>query len=293
MAKYYSVEKAKYGGVTGTIQPFTLKLNDVNIPTESLWKKYLPSGFLRCDGSIFRASLYPKLAEIIGTGQECKFAKDPTTLLDNQFQLPDLGSKYVRCANSSGGYLNIRLDQDGITSKVGAETVVNSLVGNKAKIRYSGFFEILRKDTAFNGNPLFRTNTGNTFNASISEDAFQAHGHNADVGVLTYLGKWSDSRFEEFAGGGRGGNDAQTEGSNNLVSINPPDEASYNVNHTHQINIPNSTTLRQNTTFKYSYESTLISADGLESEIDITTSSVKKLDSAISPYILVEYIIKI
>jgi hypothetical protein len=293
MAKYYTVEKAKYGGVTGTIQPFTLKLDDVNIPTEALWQRYVPAGFLRCDGSIYSASLFPGLAEIIGTGQNCKFARDVSKLTDTQFQLPDLGSKYVRCSNSTGAYLNTTLEQDPTVSKVGAETVVESLIGDTATIRYSGYFEVLGDIEDFGGNPLYRTSTGNTLNASLSEDAFQAHGHNADVGVLTYLGKWTDSNFVEFAGGGRGGNDAQTEGSNNLVTIDAPEGASYNVNHTHQITLPSSTTLKGNTTFKYQYFNTQISADGLESEINITTENVQKLDSAISPYILVEYIIKI
>ena len=99
MAKYYTKEKAKYGGITGLIMPFMVKLPDVNIPDQSTWRTLLPAGYLRCDGSILSDEVYPGLAAILGTGRNSKFAKDPEILTDTQFQLPDLGSKYVRCAN--------------------------------------------------------------------------------------------------------------------------------------------------------------------------------------------------
>lgn len=293
MAKYYSSEKAKYGGITGTIQPFTVRLPDVNIPSESNWRTYLPAGFLRCDGSIYNADLYPNLSAVLGTGRNSKFAKNPDDLLDNQFQLPDLGSKYIRCSNSTGEYLNVTLDQDPTISKVGAETVVSSLVGNTTTIRYGGYFEVIGQSNNFGGNPLYQTTDGFSLDSSLSEDFFQAHGHNADVGVFTYLGQWTDSRFIEQIGGGRGGNDGQTEGSNVLTTIDAPEDSSFNVSHNHQIDVPSSAELKLNTTFNYQFFNTQVSAEGLESTVVLTTENVKKLDEAISPYILVEYIIKI
>jgi hypothetical protein len=293
MAKYYTVEKAKYGGVVGTIQPFTIRLPDVNIPSQGDWRKYLPAGFLRCDGSILNKSLYPNLAAVLGVGQASKFAKNPTELTDNQFQLPDLGSKYIRCSNSTGQYLNLTLDQDPGTLRVGAETVVSSLVGSTTKIRYGGNFEVLGQSNNFGGNPLYQTSNGFTFNSPLTEDNFQAHGHNADVGVFTYLGKWTDSQFLQFGGGGRGGNDSQTEGSNNLVTVESPEGASFTVDHNHEIQLPSAAQLRQNTTFRYQFFNTVVPADGLESTVTITTQNVRKLDTAVSPYIMVEYIIKI
>jgi hypothetical protein len=292
MAKYYTREKAKYGGITGIIMPFMVKLPDVNIPDQSTWRTLLPAGYLRCDGSILSAEVYPGLAAILGTGTNCKFAKDPEILTNLQFQLPDLGSKYVRCANSTGQYLDLTLEQDSTVTKVGAETVVQSLVGNSTTIRYGGNFEIIGQETAFGGNPLYVTSTGNVLNSPLTEENFQAHGHDADVGVFTYLGKWVDTSFSAVAGS-RGANDSQTEGSNNSVVIDGPEGASFIVNHTHGINLPKSTELKDNTTFKYQYFNTQISPDGLESEIIITTENVKKLDTAISPYMLVEFIIKI
>jgi microcystin-dependent protein len=293
MAKYYTREKAKFGGITGLIMPFMIKLPDVNIPDQAEWKQFLPAGYLRCDGSILSADVYPELAAVLGTGRNCKFAKDPDVLNDNQFQLPDLGSKYIRCANSSGQYLNTTLDQDQETLKVGAETIVQSLVGDSVTIRYGGNFTVIGDEFNFGGNPLYTTSTGNTLNSPLSEENFQAHGHDADVGVFTYLGNWVDSNFNLFTGGGKGANDAQTEGSNVTVTIQPPDNAPFTVNHTHGIQLPSSRDLKDNTSFKYQFFEAPIAADGLESEVIITTENVKKLDSAISPYMLVEFIIKI
>ena len=297
MAKYYTEEKAKYGGVTGTIQPFTIQLPDINIPSESDWRKYLPAGFLRCDGSILTTDQYPALASILGVGRNSKFAKNPTELEGDQFQLPDLGSKYIRCSNSSGQYLNVYLEQDPTIARVGAETKIQSLVGDQTTVRYGGFFEVIGQTIQFGGNPLYRTSTGYTLNSSLTEDNFQAHSHQAEVGVFSYLGKWQDSAFIPFSGGGRGGNDAQTEGSNNLVTIDGPEESSFNVSHNHQVNLPDTAELKESAQdptsgLRYQYINTQVAADGLESNVVITTENVLKLDTAISPYIMVEYIIK-
>jgi hypothetical protein len=292
MAKYYTKEKAKYGGITGIIMPFMVKLPDVNIPDQSTWKTLLPAGYLRCDGSILSADVYPGLAAILGTGQNSKFAKNPDILTSNQFQLPDLGSKYIRCANSTGQYLNLTLDQDPSITKVGAETIVQSLVGDSVTIRYGGSFEVIGQENSFGGNPLYKTSTGFVLNSPLTEENFQAHGHDADVGVFTYLGNWTDTSYVQNRGS-RGGNDSQTEGSNNVIAIDGPEGSTFTINHTHGINLPGSTELKDNTTLKYQFFNTDIPADGIESEVIITTENVKKLDTAISPYMLVEFIIKI
>lgn len=290
MTVYYSKQKAKFGGVTGTIIPYPIAL------TNDVQKNFLPAGFLKCDGSILKASVYPALASTIGIGSNCRFAKDPNDIADDEIQLPDLGSKYIRSSSSSGQYLNVTLEQDPTISKVGTEVEVISLVGDSTEISYSGYFEVLgQNNLKFIGTPIFETDTGFTLSDSLNEENFQSHGHYADVGVFTYLGKWSDNVFVE--GYARGGNEAQTEGSNNLVQIDPPDQASTTVSHNHRINLPGSTELKANNSLSYSFSnvggSLQFPADGLRSEIIITTSNVKKLDDVISPYILVEYLIKI
>lgn len=290
MTVYYSKQKAKFGGVTGTIIPYPIAVND------NVNRNFLPAGFLKCDGSILKASVYPALANTIGIGSNCRFAKNPDDIAADEIQLPDLGSKYLRVSTSSGQYLNTTLEQDESISKVGTEVEVISLVGDSTEISYSGFFEVLGQNgLPFVGTPVFESETGFTLSDSLNEENFQSHGHYADVGVFTYLGKWSDNVFVE--GYARGGNEAQTEGSNNLVQIQAPDQAPTTVAHNHRINLPGSTELKSNNTFSYGFSnvggSLQYPADGLRSEIIITTSNVKKLDDVISPYILVEYIIKI
>ena len=290
MTVYYTKQKAKFGGVTGTIIPYPIAV------TDNVNRDFLPAGFLKCDGSVLKASVYPALANVIGIGSNCRFAKDPDDIAADEIQLPDLGSKYIRVSTSSGQYLNTTLEQDPSITKVGTEVEVISLVGDSTEISYSGFFEVLGQNgIPFIGTPVFEAETGFTLSDSLNEENFQSHGHYADVGVFTYLGKWSDNVFVE--GYARGGNEAQTEGSNNLVQVEPPDAAPTNVPHNHRINLPGSTELKGNNTFSYGFSNEggqlQIPADGLRSEIIITTSNVKKLDDVISPYILVEYIIKI
>jgi hypothetical protein len=290
MTAYYSKEKAKFGGVTGTIIPYMITI------TDNVNRDFLPAGFLKCDGSILKASVYPALANTIGIGSNCRFAKNRDDIAADEIQLPDLGSKYIRVSTSSGQYLNTTLEQDPQISKVGTEVEVISLVGDSTTISYAGFFEVLGQNgLKFIGNPVFETESGFTLSDALNEENFQSHGHYADVGVFTYLGKWSDNVFVE--GYARGGNEAQTEGSNNLVQVISPDQASTTTTHNHRINLPGSTELKANNTLSYSFSnvngSLQYPADGLTSEVTLTTSNVKKLDDIISPYILVEYIIKI
>ena len=95
MGVYYTNERARYGGVSGTIIPFPIKMPDTNVPDIGDWRDILPAGYLRCDGSILSATEYPVLAQVLGTGQNSKFRRPDLTLSSNQFQLPDLGSKNI------------------------------------------------------------------------------------------------------------------------------------------------------------------------------------------------------
>jgi len=293
MAKYYTVEKAKFGGTTGTIIPFTRQLSTTNLPDQGAFKTYLPGGFLRCDGSVYSADLFPSLASIIGIGPQCKFKKPDTTLEADQIQLPDLGSKYIRCSNASGQYLNLYLQQDPTQLHVGVETDIESLIGDSVDISYSGNFTVAgQTGKKWNGNPIFiPSNSGYTNDDFLTEDNFQAHGHDADPGVFTYLGKWKDSSW--FDNGESGGNDGRTEGSNNLVTVQDPSSSVNNPAHKHQILLPASSGYASGNTLTYGYSNTQVTPDGLTSTINVTTENVQKLDNAIAPYILVEYIIKI
>jgi len=301
MATFYTNERARYGGVSGTIIPFPIKLPDVNVPDQGDWAEYLPAGYLRCDGSILAASDFPVLAQVLGTGNNSKFKRDDQELNNNQFVLPDIGSKYIQGGNASGAYLNDKVQNvdDGDTApyRVGSEVNVISLIGDSTTITYSGEFEVISPgNVEFIGNPQFGTTTtdGRTLKAFLSEQNFQAHGHDADVGVFNYLGQWADSLFTGGdTGASAGGNDGQNEGSNEPLTIQAPTDSSAVVSHAHLIDFPSSTEISDNNELRYSFVNTDVDAFGLETTVNLTTSNVKKLDEATPPYILVEYIIKI
>lgn len=299
MPVFYTNEKARYGGVTGTIIPYPIRLPDVNVPDQGDWKDLLPAGYLRCDGSIRAASEYPVLAEVLGVGNNSKFKRPDQEVTNNQFVLPDIGSKYIQGGNASGAYLNDRVINEDSTQpyRVGAEVNVVSLIGDTTTITYSGEFEVISPgQVEFIGNPQFGTTTsdGRTLNAFLSEQNFQAHGHDADVGVFSYLGNWSDSIFVgESTGASQGGNDGQNEGSNEPITIQSPTDSSAVVSHAHLIDFPTSTQIADNNGLRYTFTNTDIDAFGLETTVTLTTSNIKKLDEATPPYILVEYIIKI
>lgn len=295
MAVYYTNEKAKFGGTSGTIIPFTIKLPSTNFPNIGDWTVYVPAGYLRCDGSIYRSELFPSLAAILGTGRNCTFAKNPDTLQEGFFQLPDLGSKVVRPSRSSGEYFNDTvLQNDAGEKRVGAETVVETLVGDEVTITYTGEFTVEQSDAInFLGNPFFlaEDNDGRTFASQLNSDNFQPHGHDSDVAVFTYTGVWQDSGFTDT--GERGDNQGRTEGSNELVTVQNPEGSSQNPSHTHDIDLPTSTELRNASTFRFYHGQTPIEPNGLETTVTLTTANVTKLDKATSPYIFVEYLIKI
>lgn len=302
MTVYYTNEKGRYGGITGTIIPYTIKMPTVNDSVTGDWKDYLPAGYLRCDGSILKSQVYPVLAQVLGTGDDSKFKKDGVDLAFDEFQLPDLGSKYIAGGNASGTYLNdtiVNTNAGGQVgaSRVGCEIFVQSLVGDTETITYTGTFTVVGQPTIeFIGNPSFSTTTsdGKTLQAFLSEQEFQAHGHDSDVGVFSYLGKWLDSFAVNTATGiSQGGNDGQNEGSNELTFIASPTDSSAVVGHSHFINFPNSQTIAANNNLRFGYESTQIDPLGLSSTVNITTEKLYKLDEATPPYILVEYLIKI
>lgn len=173
----YAVQKAKYGGMVGTIQLFSSQLPAVNDPSDPTFKSLIPAGYLRCNGDIFNSNQYPALAEILGTGEESKFRKAGVTLLENQFQLPDLGSKFISPGLASGTYTGTTLT-DGSTKRVGAEFEAISNVGNSETITYTGNFTVSGANATLLGNPKYLLNSANkeTEVAILSDTDFQAHG---------------------------------------------------------------------------------------------------------------------
>jgi len=291
MPAFYTREKSKYGGIVGTIQVYTTTLSQSNTPAD--FKSKLPAGYLRCDGSILSSTQYPLLASILGTGSQSKFARVPDDLAQDEFQLPDLGSKYIRAANSSGGYLNDEVGNTG-QYRAGVELEADVLGSTTKTVTYNGNFKVLSENSIpFDGNPLYTAGDDNfeTKNGLATSDTFQAHGHDISKrAILNYTGSWQDSPASST---GLGFNYVQVQGSNALQAVQPPDGTSFLAGqHKHQIVVPKSSTFAANTNFVYNMALQEIDPFGLETTVNLSTTNLQKLDDAVSPYILVEYIIK-
>ena len=291
MPAFYTREKSKYGGIVGTIQAYTTTLSQSNNPADFVSK--LPAGYLRCDGSILSSNQYPLLAAILGTGSQSKFARDPDSLAQDEFQLPDLGSKYIRAANSSGGYLNDEVGNTG-QYRAGVELEADVLGSTTKTVTYNGTFKVLSENSIpFDGTPLYLVGDSNsqTKNGLASSDTFQAHGHDLSKrAIFNYTGSFQDS---PASANGLGFNYVQTQGSNQLQAVDPPEGSTFTSGqHKHEIPIPKSATFKENTNFVYNMALQEIDPFGLETTVNLSTTTLNKLDDAVSPYILVEYIIK-
>ena len=124
--KHYQKEKAKLGNAPGTIINWSSTVVDPD-PNTVKNKTDLPAGYLKCDGAVYSSNLYPRLAEILGTGSGSIYKKENKTLNDNQFQVPDLGSKHIQ-ASASG---NVGITND---STVISGTGANSTIVKKAGV---------------------------------------------------------------------------------------------------------------------------------------------------------------
>jgi len=159
---FYGKERQKFGALTGTIIAFPREIPD-NDPTSLNDAAYLPSGYLRCDGSIYNDTDYPELAAIIGTGTNCKFLRTDnlgvplTTLRDNQFVVPDLGSKFPKPTTANAGiYDNIVLRNSTNTANVyrsGIGITASSTVGTSVTVDYTGKFSVPAQTITLRGNP--------------------------------------------------------------------------------------------------------------------------------------------
>jgi hypothetical protein len=187
MARFYTKERSKYGSLTGTIIIWPTELPSTN-PSNPENVRVLPSGYLRCDGARYKASDYPDLAAVCGTGRNSKFVRrdidgNPTIELgDDEFVVPDLGSKYPRPVPGpdAGTYNNIVVrDQNNVVrrrSGIGIEASSN--VGTVARVNYSGRFIIPSQTIKLRGKPSFTFgNSGLTDSETIEAEAIHPHMH--------------------------------------------------------------------------------------------------------------------
>jgi len=296
----YTKEKSRYGGCAGLILVHsTPGIGSINDPLSSIFRNKIPAGYLKCDGSVQNAREFYALSQILGVGDDCRFKKENVSLRNadatqndlGQFQLPDLGSKVILAGRDSGTYTATTVESQQTVAgakplnKVGAEVEVISNVGNRANVSYLGNFDISASVArALSGNSKFLLNTVTT-STTLGIDNFQSHAHNssAEHAYLTYSGNHKtysggDVRNNGFTANSGSGNELET------TSVNTT-QASI---HRHKIAKPTSYTQ----TFEYGHTAFSTSAENIVSYIDLKLSNVKKLDQVVTPFILVEYIIK-
>ena len=287
----YTKEKAKYGGMVGTIQVLTTSLYGYNSPLDSKFKSVIPAGYLKCNGQILLAKDYPALAAVIGTGQDCKFVKESKKdLVDStRIQLPDLGSKVIVGGSATGTYQFDTTDSGKY--KVGIGITPSSNVGNSIEFNYSGNFTVSgQSGLNLLGNSTY-TIARNLDTFALNEENFQGHGHNANQFVLNYTGPHTSAQSgntKNSATDKSGGDGAVSQAGNALEESGTNTSPTDGQSHTHGITRP--TTYTQN--FTYQYSTFNISPENIVTTVAIKTKGVEKLDEAVQPFVLVEYIIK-
>ena len=187
MATFYAKERAKYGNLTGQIIIWPVAYE--GDPASGANATNLPAGYLKCDGSRYFADDYPRLAAILGTGEQSKFLRrniDGTpldTITETQFAVPDLGSKYPEPTSgaNAGVYNNIRLNNalgnEVSRSGIGIEAV--SAIGQNVRITYSGEISVPSQEIPVRGRPSY-TYAGDAHYTDIEgveENAVHPHAH--------------------------------------------------------------------------------------------------------------------
>ena len=145
MPVFLNQERTKIGTTTGTLIAYPREL-DVNDPIAGLSAELLPSGYLRCDGSVYNVATFPALAEILGTGDGCAFKQPNVELSDEQFQVPDLRSKFIKATSGSDrGVINdmtVTNANGQEIKKSGVGVTVSTTVGTTAVIDLTGQFRV-------------------------------------------------------------------------------------------------------------------------------------------------------
>jgi hypothetical protein len=300
MPSRYSFERGKYGIFPGTIISFARKIEGSN-PDESQWIDYVPAGYLRCDGSVKKAEEYIELSQILGTGQDCKFKKDDIELDDDEFQLPDLGSKNIIAGSSSGRYdsLDIEDTSNGrFLPRAGIGVEIDLNQGSEIEVIYSGEFAVPSIPLNIADGRTFVSNLSSSLTPeTVSIDGYLTHGHygNYPQSFLTDPPRTDDGN----CGTGEGntcstvGKDASPSiGDTQLDKIGPQTVgfggSTSATEHSHQLTrsrVTRSTT--QNTI------STNLESSNISTLVNISQDNTIKIDDIVGKFILVEYLIKI
>lgn len=295
----YTREKSRYGGFTGSIQihsvPGIITNND---PTSVIFRENLPAGYLRCDGSVKNVKDYYALAQVLGIGEECRFKKENTTLRSpnpelndlGSFQLPDLGSKVIVASQGPGEYRNTTIENRPNVNRVGVLVDANSNVGPTINVGYIGNATVAPSGAISpTGNAKFVISPRTSATALAIEN-FQAHMHDADGrNLLNYSAPHADGIGLPGGGGKNSSPTVANSGAGNVL-----EEVTANVDrgapHTHAITRPN--TYNPATPFTYSHPEFSVSLENVRSFINVKENNIDVLNQVVTPFVLVEYIIK-
>jgi hypothetical protein len=309
MSKNYSFEKGKYGLTTGTIIPFGVTLNGDD-PAGPDWVNLIPAGFLRCNGEILRARDYLGLSQILGVGEGSKFRKENQELEEasddlrtGQFQLPDLGSKYMNASSANGRYDNITV-VDPITSRVyqrvGVEVELSLNEGNAVEVFYGGEFSVPTIPITFSQSANFVTTLATqTEIGTFNDSQILSHGHYSNS-LMTWRSRGistsDDSQFGvtggDIATGGPKVND-QNNTANGGLEVDPvetitsPAGSETSTSHTHSL---------AKSTISKSISSNIssfgVTPENITTTVNFSKSNIFKLDDIQHRFILVEFLIK-
>lgn len=188
MAAHYTRERSKYGTLTGSIIIWPVEFTAPTNPNNPDSISALPAGYLRCNGAKYNATDYPNLAAICGTGANCKFQRfdendQPIVDLgDDEFLVPDLGSKYPRpvSGGDAGVYNNIieQTQNNTYIKRSGIGVEITSNVGSVAEITYSGKFVIPSQTFSVKSKPSWTFGDGGyTDEESVDNRAIHPHMH--------------------------------------------------------------------------------------------------------------------
>ena len=184
MAAHYGKERSKYGTLTGSIITWPVENLAPNNPNSP---EAIPAGYLRCDGSKYNANDYPDLAAICGTGDQCKFTKLDQdgeiigSIGEDEFVVPDLGSKYPRPSPADSGVFNNILEENqngNFIKRSGISIEATSNVGTVAQVTYTGNFIVPSQTIPLKGKPSWEWgNDGYTDTEAVDASAIHPHMH--------------------------------------------------------------------------------------------------------------------
>ena len=293
---FYSYHKGKHGGSVGMVFPYFTDL--FNSFPDQQYQELIPAGFLKCQGQTLLAAAYPKLAEVLGTGQNSLYRRDGKTLEDSQLQLPDIGSKYIVGSTGPGIYQNTLTD-GGNSERAGIGT---TLISNSDVLDffYTGEFRLPGRDPEdiiVSGTVQAIGPPTRTEEETLNTANFLPHGHNTDMKV----GRRVNTRNEGIRSARWSGcNFCFRRGTSGLGSCNPDSDFGYQFRQidlqegdeqsTHEHNGASPVIIGENKAVTLS--AVFLDSSPLSTQVNLRSGTATKMDDFTPKYILCEFLIK-